>query len=530
MRPVGEASLFWSLAFLLAALALLPAGRLILAGGDVEVLLRPAVGVALLHTLVVSLGGMAVSGLVGGGAALLMAAPDLGRRPTLLFLFSLLMMVPSQVTAIAWLNLVGPSLYGPGGITLLLGIEHAPLVLLALRAGLGRVPAELLEAGQTAGARPLRLVATIVLPLAAPAFGAGLGLAFVANLGNFAAPALLGIPGRYPVLTTLIYQRLSGFGPRVLGEVADLSLLLGLVAGVALAVEAVIARHRDVLGNGTGTPALPPLGRWRLVAEAGLWLLLAATLAMPLLALLGTALDRAYGAPFSFASLSLENFRYILVEHEASRRALANSFLLALLSALILMLIAIPAAYFAVWRRSPVMRGLLFAASLPYALPGIVLAIAFILLLIRPIFGIGLYGTLGIILLAYLARFLALAERPVSAAFRQLDPHLDEAAALQGAGLVRRLRTIVLPLVLPAAMAGGLLVFLTAFNELTVSALLWSAGHETLGVVLFSLEQAGDIPLAAALAVISTAVTVVLMLLVTRLARALPAGVLPWQG
>jgi iron(III) transport system permease protein len=175
------------------------------------------------------------------------------------------------------------------------------------------------------------------------------------------------------------------------------------------------------------------------------------------------------------------------------------------------------------------MRGLVLAAELPYALPGVVLAIAAILIFIRPVLGLTLYNTLGIILVAYLARFFTLAHRPIAAAFRQLDIRLEEAAQMAGAGFARRLLTVALPLVAPAAAAGALLVFLTAFNELTVSALLWSAGHETLGVVVFGLEQGGDNTLAAAIASLTVLATVGLMGLASLLTRNLATAVLPWQ-
>jgi iron(III) transport system permease protein len=155
----------------------------------------------------------------------------------------------------------------------------------------------------------------------------------------------------------------------------------------------------------------------------------------------------------------------------------------------------------------------------------VVLAIACILVFIKT-----LYNTLWIILFAYLSRFLTLALRPTASGLRALDPALEEAAQMAGAGLARRLRQIVLPLVAPTAAAGALLVFLIAFNELTVSALLWSSGNETLGVVVFGLEQGGENTLAAALATITVAATLALMAGATLAARRLPEGVLPWRG
>jgi iron(III) transport system permease protein len=171
------------------------------------------------------------------------------------------------------------------------------------------------------------------------------------------------------------------------------------------------------------------------------------------------------------------------------------------------------------------------AIELPYALPGVVLAIAALLMFLRPIpfTGIQLYNTVWIILYAYLARFLVLALRPTVSGYHQIDRALEEAAQVAGAGLFTRLRTIVFPLVAPAAIAGGLLIFMTALSELTVSALLWSSGSETIGVVMFSFEQGGDSNYAAAMSAITVAITFVLMLVTNLLAPYLPSGVLPWR-
>jgi iron(III) transport system permease protein len=140
-----------------------------------------------------------------------------------------------------------------------------------------------------------------------------------------------------------------------------------------------------------------------------------------------------------------------------------------------------------------------------------------------------IYNTVWIILFGYLARFLVLGLRPVVSGYHQLDRTLEEAAQIAGARLLRRLRTVILPLVAPAAAAGALLIFLTAFNELTISALLWSSGSETLGVTVFSFQQGGDTPYAAALAMLTVVVSVSLMLATMLVAGRLPRGVLPWR-
>jgi iron(III) transport system permease protein len=252
---------------------------------------------------------------------------------------------------------------------------------------------------------------------------------------------------------------------------------------------------------------------------------------LPLASLLAVSFETAYGVPLHAGTATLANYRYILFHDAAAGRAAINSLFLAGSAALLLPALALPLGLFIAWRGSRLMRFAGLLAELPYALPGVVLAIACILVFIRPlpILGVSLYNTIWIMLVAYLARFLTLALRTVTAGYRQLDRVMEEAAQMAGAGFLRRLEGILAPLLAPSAIAGAILVFLTALNELTLSILLWSSGHETLGIVVFSLEQGGDNLSAAALAVLTVAATIALMLLAGRLARRLPRGALPWQ-
>jgi iron(III) transport system permease protein len=545
---------------IVAALAVWPITRLVIEGlapgGGFDpglldsVLTTPHNWVAAEHTLVTALLGTAISLVLGAPAALLLALTDLRGKSALVFAFMLPLLIPPQIIAVAWIELIGPAspllrplglapaagtphpLYGPGGISLLLGIEHGPLVFLALSAGLRALPGELLEAAQAAGANPWRILRDVVLPMVGPPLVAGAALAFISNVGNFGTPALLGIPGGYGVLTTLIYQKLAGFGPRVLAEVADLSLMLAAIAGLGLLVQGWINRRGAVRTLTSGRPPHPFfLGTTRPVVEIAVWVGIAVIVMMPLAALLATSLVPAYGVPLSPATATLENYRYIIFAHDAVRRAAINSLALAGGAAIILALIALPFGYFIAWRRNATMRILGVVAEWPYALPGVVLAIAFILVLIHPLplLGLSLYNTIWILLVAYLARFLTLSLRTVTAGYLQLDRTLEEAAQMAGAGFLRRLRDIIAPPLAPVLVAGGIVVFLTALNELTLSILLWSSGNETLGIVVFSLEQGGDNLSAAALAMLTVAATLLLMLLAGRLAARLPRGALPWQ-
>ncbi|HVL70803.1 MAG TPA: iron ABC transporter permease [Beijerinckiaceae bacterium] len=557
---LDERALLAGLVLLVALLSVVPLGRLLLEGiapGNVPslraletTLSRPTTWVATRHTLETAIGGTLIAVVLGSAVALLVSLTDIRARNAFVFCFVLPLMIPPQVTALAWLQVVGPAspflkmiglapplgtrnpLYSREGIILLLGIHYAPLVFLTLRAGLRSLPRELIEAGLAAGARRLTVLRTIVVPLMTPPLVAGVALAFVSCVGNFGIPAFLGIPGNYLVLTTLIYQRLAGLGPGVLGEVAVLSLVIGFIAIVGIVLQDLMLRRKDFRITTTSIPARAfELRGWRLPVEILLWAVTLTILVLPLVGLLATSVVAAYGVPLNARTATLANYAYVLFDHAASRRAFFNSFALATGAAAVILLVSIPLGYFLAWRQARLLRVLNLAAELPYALPGVVLAIAAILIFLRPIpiLGFSIYNTVWIIFFAYVARFLVLGLRPVVAGYFQVDRALEEAAQVTGARLVYRLRTIAFPILAPAAMAGALLVFLTAFNELTVSALLWSSGSETLGVVVFSFEQGGESTYASAIAAITVVVTVALMLSTLLFARRLPPGVLPWR-
>ena len=145
-----------------------------------------------------------------------------------------------------------------------------------------------------------------------------------------------------------------------------------------------------------------------------------------------------------------------------------------------------------------------------------------------PLIGVSIYGTMTILVIAYLARFLPLVLRPIAAAAQSADPSLDEAARVAGAGLARRILSVFFPGVLPAAVAGAVVVVMTALNELTVSSLLWSSGNETIGVMVFALQYEGNSTAAAAVALLSMLLVLALAVLVTALGGWLPKRTLPW--
>lgn len=551
----------WLFAFAVCAvlfLSVLPLGRLAVAGitsaleGDVwRLLADPALWQALSNTLQTATFSTLISVLAGGGFALALTLCDVRRKGVLGFLFMLPMMIPPQVTALSWVGLTGPSstllkaigmapplgspqpLYSIGGISLLLGVQHAPLVYLALRAGLLALPRDAIEAARLSGASSFQVLKDIILPLSVPGLIAGAAIAFVSAVGNFGIPAILGIPASIFTLPTLIYSRFASFGTSTFGDIAVLSAVIALiaVAGLTLQERALKGRDYRVIGL-SGRMAAFALGHWRAPAELLLWLFLLAVLVAPLLALVAGSLAPAYGVPLSFETATLAAYTEILFRQSVTRTAFANSFFLAGVTAFGLLAVTSLTAYVLVRGKGRVTSLLAALVDIPYALPGIVIAVCFILLFAAPlpVIHLSIYGSIWIILIAYFSSFFSVSLKPMVSAFLQLDPSLEEAARLSGAGFIRRLADILLPLVAPAAGASAILVFLIACNELTVSALLWSAGTQTLGVVIYNLDDSGSFDLAAALSVLVVLMVVVLMVLLEFLGRRLPKGVVPWQS
>ncbi|WP_417518371.1 ABC transporter permease [Minwuia sp.] len=538
---------------LLTVIGIAPEGALTL-GPLAEALDSRSVQRALVNSIDSSLFSALFATLAGGALALLIGLTDVRNKGPYVFLILLPMMIPPHVTAIAWIQALGPAspllqwlgiapevgsthpLYSREGVIALLSLQHSPIAFLVVRAALRNLPGELSDAARVFGARPGRMMGRVVLPLLLPNLIAAFALSFVSAMGNFGIPALLGIPARYTTMPVLIWRRLSSYGPDVLTNVAIIAVIIGMVAVLAVAIQMILQRRAEAAL--VGLPQRPlalRLGPARLPVEIGMSLLIAAVLVLPVLSLLATALVPTYGVRLSMDTVTLKNFSEILFSQTVTLRAFANSTLIAGIAAVLLGFFAIGLGYFMTRRKgsfaSRSTRSLSTLADIAYAVPGLVISIACILAFIRPlpVIGVTFYNTLWIILFAYLIAFLSIALKPVAATYQQMDSSLDDAARVSGARFIRRMARVFLPMAAPAAASGALLVFLTAYNEVTVSALLWSTGNETIGTTIFNYEDGGYTTLAAAMSAVTVVATVVLMLLLDRAGRHAPAGIVPWR-
>ena len=544
-------------AFLLFVLPLGAVARLALFGtgggadGLAEALSSRPVRRALWHSLESAGLAAGLALIVGGGLGLLIGLSDVRGRVALSFGILMLLMIPPHVTALAWMQMLGPSsallqmvglapapgstnpMYSREGVIGLLALQQVPLVYLTLRAALRALPRDLAEAARVNGATPQVLLRRVILPLMGPAFLAGYALAFVSALGNFGVPALLGIPGRYVTLPVLMWQRLASGGPSVLADLAVLSMLIGAVAVVAIGVQMRLVRAWSVAL--TGPPQQPlrlTLGAARPYVEVALWAVLALVVLAPMLAMLATALVPTYGVPLRTDTVTLRHFQEVIFTQSVTARAFVNSATLALAAGVGVAGLAICLGALQRGRYQSGAHGITTFAEVAYAVPGLVISIGFIIAFIKPlpVIGLSLYGTHAIILGAYLAAFLAVGLKPVGVAYAALDPALHEAAQVSGARFWRRLWRIDAPLIAPAAMSGAVLVTLTAWNEVTLSSILWTRGTETLGTVIFNYEDGGYSTLASAMSVISVLATLALMAVLDRLGRSLLPGIIPWRG
>ncbi|TWT01510.1 iron ABC transporter permease [Planomicrobium sp. CPCC 101079] len=478
-----------------------------------EILKEQATWSTVQNTMVIVLGSTVLALVLGVAFSYIVAYVHIrGKRAMQLFIF-LPFIIPSYITTLAWTqffggsgpvsallallpgNLQAPNLYSTGGIILLLGLSHYPLVYLFTVNVFRKIPRDLEEAAATSGLSKKQAFRKVVLPLALPGIASGGLIAFLSNLDNFGIPAFLGTPSNIRVLSTYIYEQVVGFGPQAFSRAAVLSVMLGVIALFGTLLQWFLLRRsrvtETVRGDMNPRIFLKPVRQAFL--ESVLWIFLLVTSLMPLVAMGALSLISAYGVPFTLENLSLKNYEYVFFTDMKPLAALSNSLQLAIVTMVICLVLGTILAYlrfkFPEWSTK---TAELFI-TIPYALPGTVFALCMIFMWMEPVPGWnpGIYGTALILFIAYATRFMVLQIRGSYTAFLQIDPSMDEAARTSGARALARWRKVLLPLLFPGILSGALLVFLMALTELTVSSLLWSSGTETVGVVIFGYEQAG---------------------------------------
>ncbi len=501
-----------------AAVVVVPLGRLVLTvvqethGRLGAVLSTPGLGAAVVNTFVLALAVTAVAVPAGLATALALRRSDLPARRLFRVAVLLPVLVPPFVLGYSWRQAYGRAgitdtvvgaawtgVQGSGGVFVVLVVNAVPLTYLLTAAGLAaRAEPDLVRAARASGATTWIGLRTVTVPLLRPAIAAASVLVFVLTLESFAIPQVLGTPAGFKTVTTEIYTDLARSADPV-SFVAAVTLALLLVASTAVVVVAAdvlvgprLRVTRVSEAPGTTPPAnRSPGARW-LAAALGGYLVL--TVALPMLALLAAALTPAVGVPPTPANWTLDNLRAVLDTRTFD--AMQRSFGLSLGAA---SLLAVLGGCLAVLERRRAGRALSVVVTLGLVMPGSTLAVA---LLIS--YGRWIGGTTAIILLAYLAKLWAFAHRPVSGALDRLPPDELRAARASGATALTSVRTIALPPLAPALLAGWLICFVTALHEVTMSSLLYGPGSETLAVVVLNAQELGRVGRSAAFSVVLT--------------------------
>jgi iron(III) transport system permease protein len=335
------------------------------------------------------------------------------------------------------------------------------------------------------------------LPLVAPAVVSSATLCMLDALSSFGAPAAIGTTANFRVLSTAIYGLLT-YPPR-LALAAALSLPIALFTLICLwAQQRYLRRNNFVTVTGKASaPQLMGLGPWRYPALAIALTMVSGAALLPFFALVVLALLKAFGAELVAENLGLQHFRAVFDVSFTVLPAVKNSLLLALCGATLCALLGIAVAWL-VERGEVAGRGLIGAVVMvAYGLPSIILGVAVMLGYISV-----LYGTLTIILIAYVARHLPIGFVLVRSLIKQVSPELEEAARILGAGRLRSLVDITYPVLRPAAFIAWLLIFSLCLREQPMSAILTQSGTEVMSTMVLQFIEDGSIEVAAAISVL----------------------------
>jgi iron(III) transport system permease protein len=377
------------------------------------------------------------------------------------------------------------------GLVFAIACYTFPYVFTLVANGLDNVPSDLEDASSILGGRSATTLRRITLPLVLPAVLAGSLIAILQALTMFGSPAILALPAGFHVITTKIWS-LFQFPPKPgLAAAAALPLLVITVLLLQGKNWVLGRRGYTVLGGKSGTPRITALGAWKPLAIAFVIVVLSLTVILPYAALLKTALTRNVSEPLTWATLTLRNVNFVFFEFSATRLAMWNTFLLGFATATLGTGIALVAAYMV--SRSTVRGAHLLGmlATAPVAIPGIVLGVGVFLTYSHP--QLMLYGTLWILLIAFLTIEMPAGYQQISAAFHGIHPELEEASRVLGASRLNTLRLITAPLLRGSVIATWCFVFIGTIRELSATILLTTADTKLVSVIIYDLNESGDL-------------------------------------
>ncbi len=491
-----------------------------------EVFGSPVTYKLLAHTAAYAVGAVSLSLALAIVFSWFIERTDMPFRRFFFMLILLPMGIPGIVISMAWILFTNPNngllnvflrtlfglegsgpldIYSLPGMILVTALRFVPLEYLMISGVFGRLDPTFEEAGYTSGAKTWTTFRRISLPLLSPALFAAMIYFLVLGIEVFETAAMLGMPKRIFVFSTMIYYAVNPKrGLPDYGLASAYGTILLAVAATFIYIYARYVRHAERFATVTGRgyrPRLIKLKRWRVVPIVLFSGYFVFAVALPFLILLWTSVAPRF-APLSFATLSnlnLDAYRR-MVAYPDILRAVKNTLIIASASASGAMLLTTLASWLSVRKAIP---GAWIPERFSFAVlgvPGVVLGIALIFL--YTFLPLPLYGTLWIIVIALITMCLPYGTRLMNAAFLQIHRELEEAAATSGARMASTFRRIILPLLWPSFTRGFLWIFVRSISEVTVALMLFAAGNQTLVVVLWFLwQEEGDFPLFSAISV-----------------------------
>jgi iron(III) transport system permease protein len=438
--------------------------------------------------------------------------------------------MPNYLGAVAWILMAGPNagwlnrayigltgsaagpfnVYTKAGLVLVIACYSFPYMFVFTRAALDLISSEMEDAANTLGAGVVRTSLRITLPLALPAILGAFIVVFLEAIALFGAPALIALPGRFQVMTTMLWQMFE-FPPK-LEVAAAYSMPLLLITVLLFWLQHRITARKgyvSLTGKG-GDRRLVRLGAWRWAMLGYCLFVTSLSFFLPMLFVLQAAFAKAWGRGFSLDNLTLRNVRFVLFDQPATRAATLNTFVYAAAASIIALGLALAIAYIVARRLVPMARALSYVAMAPFVIPGIVLAIGFYAAYtVRPLV---LYGTAWILILAFATRFLPIAYTNSDAAIRSINPELEDAARILGGGRFLTMRRVVAPLLRRGLAGAFILVFIPATRELSSAIFLYTTGTQVLSVLLFDKSDEGNFEVLSSIGLILVVVTVAVVL------------------
>jgi iron(III) transport system permease protein len=488
------------------------------------------------NSLYISIGSTVFSLIVGTGLAWIIIRTDVpwGRA------LNSLMLIPFYCTpivgAISWSMLASPkaglinvflapvfsflkvapfNIYSPGGIIWVMGIYYAPITYLFCAGALQSMDPSLEESSRASGANHLKTTLKITFPLISPAILGGTLLVFVLSMAAFGIPAVLGISQSYYVVTTRILTMISGYPPEY-ALAAALGLLLFAFSAAGVYVQhRVLAKKQFTTVTGKGfRPRRIKMGRGRIPLLVICLLYILLSVVLPTGALIWTSLLKNLVIHPSRAAYTLSNYLYIWFSYPNTTLAVKNSLFIAIIGATLGIMFNGMIAWILHRTRLPGRNVLEYLSMFPITMPAIVFAVALLWTWIKVPY---LYGTIWLLLIAYITVFMPFGIRSISATIVQIDKSLEECAQVVGASWFHTLRTITFPLLKPGIIAGWSLLFIMFSRELSSSVLLCSSRSTVMSVELYNLYWQGFYPVLAVLAIVQSAMTYGILFLAHKL-------------